>query len=151
MFFPSKPRLPRQQCRCRLKTIYLTLYSLVGNRLIIIAVYNLLDSLRCENLLKCVEGRNECMGMLSLILTVVGIVGMLVHYALTAMPAVIVTGILTAVAFIAAYILGTVDMRRQAANGGIRADMFNPAMLGHGMSGTLLVVGAIMCVIANIM
>ena len=66
------------------------------------------------------------MGILSLILTVVGIVGMLVHYALTAMPAVIVTGILTAVAFIAAYILGTVDMRRQAANGGIRADMFNP-------------------------
>ena len=91
------------------------------------------------------------MGIMSLLLTVVGIVLMLVHYALSAMPAVIVTGILTTVAFIAAYVLGTVDMRRQAANGGIRADMFNPAMLGHGMSGTLLVVGAIMCVIANIM
>ena len=53
------------------------------------------------------------MGIMSLILTVVGIVLMLVHYALSA--------------------------------------MFNPALLGHGMSGTLLVVGAIMCVIANVM
>ena len=91
------------------------------------------------------------MGLLSLILTAVGTVGTSVHYALTAMPAVIVTGILTTVAFVAAYILGTVDMKRQSANGGIRTDMFNPALLGHGMSGTLLVVGAIMCVIANIM
>ena len=91
------------------------------------------------------------MGIMSLLLTVVGIVLMLVHYALSAMPAVIVTGILTTVAFIAAYVLGTVDMKRQSAKGGIRTDMFNPALLGHGMSGTLLVVGAIMCVIANVM
>ena len=88
------------------------------------------------------------MGIMSIILTVVGIVLMLVHYALSAMPAVIVTGILTTVAFIAAYVL---DMRHQSAKGGIRTDMFNPALLGHGMSGTLLVVGAIMCVIANVM
>ena len=91
------------------------------------------------------------MGMMSLLLTVVGIVAMLVHYALSAMPAVIVTGILTTVAFVVAYVLGTVDMKRQSAKGGIRTDMFNPALRGHGMSGTLLVVGAIMCVIANVM
>ena len=90
------------------------------------------------------------MGMASLLLTVVGIVAMLVHYAMSAMPAVIVTGIITTVAFVAAYILGTVDMRRQSAAGGIRTDMFNPALLGHGMAGTLLIVGAIMCVMGNI-
>ena len=55
------------------------------------------------------------MGIMSIILTVVGIVLMLVHYALSAMPAVIVTGILTTVALIAAYVLGTVDMRHQSA------------------------------------
>ena len=91
------------------------------------------------------------MGMTSPSRPVVGIVAMLVHYALSAMPAVIVTGILTTVAFVVAYVLGTVDMRRQPAKGGIRTDMFNPALLGHGMSGTLLVVSAIMCVIANVM
>jgi hypothetical protein len=91
------------------------------------------------------------MGMTSLLLTVVGIVAMLVHYALSDMTAVIVTGIVTAVAFVVAFVLGTVDMRRQSAKGGIRSDMFNPAMLGHGMSGTLFVVGAIMCLMANIM
>ena len=91
------------------------------------------------------------MGIVSLLLTVVGIVAMLVHYALSAMPAVIVTGIMTTVAFVIAYVTGTVDMKRQSAKGGIRTDMFNPALLGHGMSGTLLVVGAIMCLMANIM
>lgn len=90
------------------------------------------------------------MGIVSLLLTVVGIAAMLVHYAMSEMTAVIVTGALTTVAFIAAYILGTVDMKRQSAAGGLRTDMFNPALLGHGMSGTLLIVGAIMCLMANI-
>ncbi|MGN0320896.1 MAG: hypothetical protein ACI4D1_08290 [Lachnospira sp.] len=90
------------------------------------------------------------MGMASLLLTVAGIAAMLVHYALSAMPAVIVTGIITTIVFVAAYITGTVDMKHQSADGGIRTDMFNPALLGHGMSGTLLVVGAIMCIIGNI-
>lgn len=91
------------------------------------------------------------MGMCSLILTVVGIVGMILHAAFTNMTAIIVAGILTTVAFVAAYVLGTIDMKRQEKNGGIRVDMFNPALLGHGMSGTLLVVGAIMCLLANIL
>ncbi len=95
------------------------------------------------------------MGMVSLGLTVVGIVGMIVHYMMSSMAlggvAVIVTGILTTVALVVAYILGTVDMKRQSASGSIRTDMFNPALLGHGMSGTVFVVGVIMCLIANIM
>ena len=91
------------------------------------------------------------MGMASLLLTVLGIAAMLVHYAMSAMPAVIVTGIVTTVAFIVAYILGTADMKRQSAAGGIRTDMFNPALLGHGMSGTLFIVGGIICVLANIL
>lgn len=86
------------------------------------------------------------MGMISLILTVVGIAGMLVHYATHS----IWLGIVTAVAFIAAYILGTLDMKKQSKGSGIRADMFNPALLGHGMSGTLLIVGGIMCLMANV-
>lgn len=95
------------------------------------------------------------MGMVSLGLTVVGIVGMIVHYMMSSMAlggvAVVVTGILTTVALVVAYILGTVDMKRQSASGSIRTDMFNPALLGHGMSGTVFVVGVIMCLIANIM
>lgn len=84
------------------------------------------------------------MGMISLVLTVVGIVTMIVHYATHS----IALGIVTAVAFIAAYILGTMDMKKQSKGEGIRTDMFNPALLGHGMSGTLFLVGAIMCIIA---
>lgn len=91
------------------------------------------------------------MGMLSLALTVVGIVGMILHATFTNMTAIVVTGILTTVAYIAAYALGTIEMKRQKKNGGIRVDMFNPALLGHGMSGTLFVVGAIMCLLANIL
>ena len=84
------------------------------------------------------------MGMISLVLTVVWIVTMIVHYATHS----IVLGIVTAVAFIAAYILGTMDMKKQSKGEGIRTDMFNPALLGHGMSGTLFLVGAIMCIIS---
>lgn len=95
------------------------------------------------------------MGILSLVLTVVGIVSMLVHYAVSSvtlgMPFVIVTGIITTVAFLAAYILGTREMKKQSAGEGIRVDMFNPALLAHGMAGTLLVVGSIMCVLGNIL
>ncbi|MDD6981516.1 MAG: hypothetical protein PUJ21_07260 [Clostridia bacterium] len=91
------------------------------------------------------------MGLFSLALTVVGIVGMILHWAFSNMTAVVVSGIVTTVALIAAYVLGTIDMKRQAKNGGIRVDMFNPALLGHGMSGTLFVVGIIMCIIANIL
>ena len=84
------------------------------------------------------------MGMISLVLTVAGIVTMIIHYVTHN----IALGIITAVAFIAAYILGTMDMKKQEKGEGIRTDMFNPALLGHGMSGTLFVVGAIMCIIA---
>lgn len=87
------------------------------------------------------------MGFLSLGLTVVGIAGMLVHFATHS----ICLGIVTALAFVAAYVTGTMEMKRQSANGGIRVDMFNPALLGHGMSGTLLVVGAIMCILSNVL
>ncbi len=91
------------------------------------------------------------MGLFSLVLTVVGIVGMIVHYALSNMTAVVVSGILTTVAFIAAYILGTMEMKRQKKGNGIETDMFNPALLAHGMSGTLFIVGGIICVLANIL
>lgn len=84
------------------------------------------------------------MGMISLVLTVVGIVTMIVHYVTHS----IVLGIVTTVAFIAAYILGTMDMKKQEKGEGIRTDMFNPALLAHGMSGTLFIVGAIMCIIS---
>ena len=86
------------------------------------------------------------MGMISLVLTVVGIVTMIVHYATHS----IVLGIVTAVAFIAAYILGTMDMKKQSKGEGIRTDMFNPALLGHGISSVVLIVCGIMCAIANI-
>lgn len=95
------------------------------------------------------------MGTLSLLLTVVGIGGMIAHYVVSSMAlakaAVIVTGIVTTVAFVVAYLLGSRDMKRQSSSGGIRTDVFNPGLLAHGMSGTLFVVGIILCVIANVM
>ncbi|MGM9683076.1 MAG: hypothetical protein ACI3XQ_05715 [Eubacteriales bacterium] len=86
------------------------------------------------------------MGFVSLILAVAGIVTTIVHYTNHS----IVLGIVSAVLLIVSFIAGTVDMKKQEKNGGIRSDMFNPGMLGHGMSSVVLIVCGIMCAIANI-
>ena len=87
------------------------------------------------------------MGIVSLLCAVSGIVTMMFHYVNHS----IVLGIITTVLLIAATVLGLLDMRRQEKNGGIKTDMFNPGLLGHGIGGTVLVVGAIMCCISNIL
>ncbi|MDD7772193.1 MAG: hypothetical protein PT958_05420 [Firmicutes bacterium] len=86
------------------------------------------------------------MGMLSLLLAVAGIVTTLVHYSNHN----IVVGVITAVLLVVSYILGTADMKKQEKNGGLKTQMFNPALLGHGMSSVVLIVCGIMCVIANV-
>ena len=86
------------------------------------------------------------MGMLSLLLAVAGIVTTLVHYSNHN----IVLGVITAVLLVVSYILGTADMKKQEKNGGLKTQMFNPALLGHGMSSVVLIVCGIMCVIANV-
>ena len=84
------------------------------------------------------------MGMVSLLLAVAGIVTTIIHYTNHNM----VLGAVTAVLLIVSYILGTADMKKQAKNGGINAEMFNPGMLGHGMSSVVFIVCGIMCAIA---
>lgn len=86
------------------------------------------------------------MGMLSLLLAVAGIVTTLVHYSNHN----IVVGVITAVLLVVSYILGTADMKKQEKNGGLKTQIFNPALLGHGMSSVVLIVCGIMCVIANV-
>ncbi|MGM9650645.1 MAG: hypothetical protein ACI3VX_01760 [Faecousia sp.] len=86
------------------------------------------------------------MGMLSLLLAVAGIVTTLVHYSNHN----VVVGVITAVLLVVSYILGTADMKKQEKNGGLKTQMFNPALLGHGMSSVVLIVCGIMCVIANV-
>lgn len=86
------------------------------------------------------------MGMLSLLLAVAGIVTTLVHYSNHN----IVVGVITAVLLVVSYILGTADMKKQEKNGGLKTQMFNPALLGHGISSVVLIVCGIMCVIANV-
>ena len=86
------------------------------------------------------------MGMLSLLLAFAGIVTTLVHYTNHN----IVVGVLTAVLLVVSYILGTADMKKQEKNGGLKTQMFTPALLGHGMSSVVLIVCGIMCVIANV-
>lgn len=86
------------------------------------------------------------MAILSLILAVIGTILMLIHYATHS----IALGILTAIALIAAYIIGTREMKRQRENGGIPTNVFNPALLGHGFSSVVFVVCGIMCLIAVI-
>lgn len=86
------------------------------------------------------------MGFVSLGLAVVGIVTTLVHYVNHS----ITLGIITAVALIASLVTGLLDIRKQAKNGGINHETVNPAVLGHGIAFVVLLLGGIMCVIANI-
>ncbi len=86
------------------------------------------------------------MGFVSLGLAVVGIVTTLVHYVNHS----ITLGIITAVALIASVVTGLLDMRKQNANGGINLETVNPAVLGHGIAFVVLLLGGIMCVIANV-
>lgn len=84
--------------------------------------------------------------MLSLLSALAGIVFTIIHYANHS----VVMGIMSAILLIVSFVLGTVGMKKQEKNGGIRAYMFNPDMLGHGMSSVVLIVCGIMCIIANI-
>ena len=86
------------------------------------------------------------MDALSLVLAVGGIVTTIVHYVNHS----IALGIVSAVLLIVSYILGTAGMKMQEKNGGVKANVFNPALLGHGMSSVVLIVCGIMCVIANV-
>ena len=86
------------------------------------------------------------MGFVSLGLAVVGIVTTLVHYVNHS----ITLGIITAVALIASVVTGLLDMRKQNANGGINLETVNPAVLGHGIAFVVILLGGIMCVIANV-
>ena len=42
------------------------------------------------------------------------------------------------------------EMAEYKKEGKLKADVFNPALLGHGISSVVLIVCGIMCVIANI-
>ena len=84
--------------------------------------------------------------MLSLLLAVAGIVTTLIHYANHG----IVMGIISAVLLVVSFVLGTMGMKKQEKNGGVKTNVFNPALLGHGMSSVVLIVCGIMCVIANV-
>lgn len=86
------------------------------------------------------------MGMLSLLSAVGGIVTTLVHYSNHS----IVLGIISAVLLILSFVLGTVDMKKQEKNGGVKVEMFNPALLGHGISSVVLIVCGIMCLLSNL-
>lgn len=86
------------------------------------------------------------MGMLSLLSAVGGIVTTLVHYSNHS----IALGIVSVVLLIVSFALGTVDMKKQSKNGGIKVEMFNPALLGHGISSVVLIVCGIMCLLSNL-
>ena len=84
--------------------------------------------------------------MLSLLLAIAGIVTTLIHFANHR----IVLGIISAVLLVVSFVLGTMGMKKQEKNGGLKTNMFNPALLGHGISSVVLIVCGIMCAIANI-
>lgn len=87
------------------------------------------------------------MGIASLVLSVAGIVTMMIHYVNHS----IALGVVTLIVLAASLALGLMDMKHQEKNGGIKHDMFNPGVLGHGIGGIVLVVGSIMCIISNVM
>lgn len=86
------------------------------------------------------------MNMLALLFSVGGIVTTLVHYANHG----IFWGIISTILLIFSYILGTIGMKKQTQNGGVKTDVFNPALLAHGISSVVLIVCGIMCIIANV-
>lgn len=86
------------------------------------------------------------MGVASLILAVAGIVTTLIHYVNHN----IILGIVTAVMLIASLVTGLLDLKKQGANGGVNHETVNPAVLGHGIAFVVLLLGGIMCIIANI-
>ena len=88
----------------------------------------------------------NAMDMLSLFFAVAGIATTLIHYVTHS----IAMGIITVILLVVTYILGTSGMKKQEKNGGLKTDVFNPALLGHGMSSIVLIVCGIMCVIANV-
>lgn len=86
------------------------------------------------------------MGFLSLFLSVAGIVTTCFYYVKHN----IVLGIVSGVVLLAALLLGQVDMKKQEKNGGIKTEMFNPGMLGHGMGGTALIIMIVMFIIDRV-
>lgn len=86
------------------------------------------------------------MGIVSLALAVAGIVTTLIHYVNHS----IILGIVTLIILIASFVTGLLDMRKQTQNGGINHETVNPAVLGHGIASVVLLLGAIMCIIANV-
>lgn len=86
------------------------------------------------------------MGIVSLVLSVAGIVTTLIHYVNHN----IVLGIVTALLLVASLVTGLLDLKHQRLNGGVNHETVNPAVLGHGIAFVVLLLGGIMCVIANI-
>lgn len=87
------------------------------------------------------------MGTLSLVLSGLGIVAMMFHYTTHN----IILGVVCTILLAGAFAIGTVVMKKREKEGDFVSNMYNFAMLGHGSAGVVLVVGAIMCVIANIL
>lgn len=86
------------------------------------------------------------MGIVSLVLSVAGIVTTLIHYVNHNM----VLGIITTVMLIASLVTGLLDLKHQRLNGGVNHETVNPAVLGHGIAFVVFLLGGIMCIIANI-
>jgi hypothetical protein len=47
-------------------------------------------------------------------------------------------------------VTGIMDIKDQNKNGGIDYNKVQPGVLGHGISGIVLLLGGIMCIIANV-
>jgi hypothetical protein len=86
------------------------------------------------------------MGIISLITAVAGFVTTIVHY----MNHSVALGVVTAVLLVVSMVTGIMDIKAQNKNGGIDYNKVQPGVLGHGISGIVLLLGGIMCIIANV-
>lgn len=87
------------------------------------------------------------LGLMTLIMSGLGIVAMMFHYVTHE----IYLGIICTVLLVGAFIISTIIMKKREKEGDFVSNMYNFAMLGHGSSGVVAVVGGVMCLIANIM
>lgn len=85
------------------------------------------------------------MGIASLVLALAGIAVTMLHYVDHS----VVFGVVAIVLLLSASALGIFGMKRQRKNGGLRASMANPALMGHASAAVTFVVCGIMCIIAN--
>lgn len=84
------------------------------------------------------------MGIVSLLTAILGLCTTLCHYASHSK----VMGAVNAVILIVSIVTGLMDIKKKNKNGGVDYNKIQPGVIGHAMAFSILLLGAIMCIMA---